>query len=176
MKQFKIKSSDLHDLSSVVAVVVREQSEKLDFKEVISLQKSANLFTDLIKPFSEGYEKISKEKTELADLANKKISAYKEKLNKKADTEGFDEEYKKKVEVFVQECLEEAQEQIKESITPQYDALYSGVGSEEIEVKIEDDKLNLIVINFEKYAKEKYNNKSKMIEVYEALVNASEVK
>lgn len=172
MKQFTLNQSDVHDLSSVLGVIVQEQSDKLEFKEVIALQKAVNTMRDLISPFVTEFDKIGGEKNELVELANKKISSFKQKLAKKADDAEKGEDYKAKLDEFVQEVLEDAQNQIKESIAPQYDTLYNSLGKQVVVVKLEEDKLNLIVINFEKYAKEKYNNKSRMIEVYDALVGA----
>lgn len=173
MKKFKLSKKDIYDLASVMASVVREQSEKLDFKEVIHLQKTVNQLISEIKDFSDEFDKISKDKQLLVEVSNKKISEYKQKLHKKADEkEEIDESYKEKLDNFVQIILDEANEQISKEISPQYDAIYSGIGENVVEIELSDDKYSILVINFEKYAKEKYTNKSKMVEIYETLVAA----
>ena len=171
MKKIKLASKDAYELATVMAVTIREQSEKLDFKEVINLQKTVNYIISCVQKFSDGIDRINKDKQSLVEVSNKKISEFKNKLQTNSDKKGeIDEKYKEKLDVFVNLVLEEANEHIAKEISPQYEALYSGIGEEMAEFELEDEKQKILVINFEKYAKEKYNNKSKMVEVYESLI------
>jgi len=173
MKIIKLEKRDVYDLASVISAIVKEQSEKLDFKEVLHLQKSAIYMLSEIKDFSDKFEDLAKEKNVYVKNANEKISAYKEKLNKDSDKSGeVDSNYKEKIDEFVQMVLEEAQAEIDKLIAPQYEELYKAFGIDTVELSFGEDPYNMIVINFEKYAKEKYTNKSRMVEVYEALISA----
>lgn len=171
MKKIKLSKKDIYDLASVVSVIVKEESKDLDFKEVIQLQKTVNDFVSCVQDFSDKIEKIEKEKQSLVEASNNKISEYKKKLQEKSDKKSeIDEKYKEKLDAFVQDILTEANTQIANEIVPQIEALYKGLGSDVMAVEIEEEKYKMLVINFEKYAKERYNNKSKMVEVYEALM------
>lgn len=173
MLTFKLKKKDAYDLSLVSSVIVRDKSESLDFKEVLHLQKAANDILSFIPDFSDAYDKISKEKSGLAEVANKKISEYKAEQLKNVDAKVNPEAYKKKVEEFTQMMVEETTLEAQKLITPQFDALYEGIGMDEVELSLEKDRLDVLVDNFEKYAKEKYTNKNRMIEVYEILKAAA---
>lgn len=170
MKNITISKKDAYDLAAVMATVVREQSEKLDFKEVIGLQKFVNYTLDIVKDFSDKYEEHLKEQKSLVDAANGKISSFKKKLMGSADKSGeVPEDYKEKVEAFVNLSLEELQTEIAEGINPKFTALNDGIGKDEVTLELEEERHKMLVINFEKFAKEKYTNKSKMVEVYEKL-------
>jgi len=174
MKRFTLDKRDVYDLAMVVATVVKEQSEKLDFKEVLHLQKISNYLLSTIQDFKSKIENLSKEKDVYVKNANAKISEYKIQLHKKTEVEGVvDESYKNKIDSFVQEILEQAQAEIDKEITPQYEELYNVLGKERVDVEIEEEKHKMLVDKFELYAKEKYIDKSRMIEVYEALVSAN---
>lgn len=170
MKKFKLIKSDVYDLASVLATVIREQSEKLDFKEVIGIQKSVNYFLGEIKDFADSFEEITKERNGYIEIANKKIEAFKQTLQKGAESDGkIDEEYKAKLDVFVEMSLESTKAQIATEINPQMEALYLEIGKTEVEFELEDTKHKMVIDAFEKYAKEKYNDKKKMVLVYEIL-------
>lgn len=173
MPAFKIKKKDAYDLSLVASAIVKEKSADLDFKEIIHLQKGANDILSAIPDFSDAYEKISKEKQGLAEVANKKITDYKELNLKSVDSKVDPAGFKKKVEEYTQILVEEVKIEAEKLITPQFNALYDGVGNEEVEVKLDKDRLDVLVTNFEKYAKEKYTNPNRMIEVYELLKSAA---
>ena len=70
MKKFTLTKSNAYDLASVMSTVIREQSEKLDFKEVISIQKSVNLLLSETEDFSEKLAVVTKDRTELVEIAN----------------------------------------------------------------------------------------------------------
>lgn len=170
MKTIKLAKKDVHDLAFVMASVVREKSEELDFKEIINLQKFVNYLLSVIPDFSKKHDDISAERTSLVEVANKKIASFKQKLMKNAEKDGkIEDNINEKITTFVNTSLEEVQQDISETITPKFVSLYSGMGAEEVDVEVEEEKLKMVVINFEKYAKEKYTNKSKMVEVYEKL-------
>lgn len=170
MKTITFAKKDVHDLSFVIASIVREKSDELDFKDIINLQKMVNYFLSVIPDFSKEHDKISDERNSLVEVANKKIAAFKQKLMKNVDKDGkVDEKLNETVQTFVNTSLEEVQQDINATINPKYSELYKGLGSEEVTLEIEEEKLKMLVINFEKYAKEKYTNKSKMVEVYEKL-------
>lgn len=174
MKTFKLKKSYVHDLCYVVATTIKEKSEKLDFKEVLHLQKAVNYMLDVVKDFSEALDKLNKEKEVFINNANTKIAAYKKSLQKKPEVEGqVDEDYQKKLDAFVQGVLEDAQAEINAEIAPAFDKLYKELGAEEVELELDEEKMKMLVINFELYAKEKYTNKSAMVEVYEILISAN---
>lgn len=171
MKKIKLAVKDTYELAAVMASIVREQSEKLDFKEIINLQKTVNYIVSCVQKFSDDFDKINKEKQLLVDVSNKKISEYKHKLQKDSDKTGeLDENYKTKLDDFVKMVLDEANDHIAKEIAPQYEAIYAGIGSETVEFELEEEKHKILVINFEKYAKEKYTNKRSMVEVYESIV------
>ena len=168
-----MQKRDVYDLASVMGAIVREQSEKLDFKEVLHIQKAVIYMLDEIKDFSDQFSKLDKEKQIYVKNANEKIGSFKKKLQTESGKTPEDvEKYKEKVEEFVQSVLEEAQTDIEKEITPQYDELYKVMGVEEVELTLDEDKHKMIVINFELFAKEKYTNKSRMVEVYETLISA----
>lgn len=170
MKKFKLIKSDIYDLASVLATVIREQSEKLDFKEVIGIQKSVNSFLAEIKDFADKFEEITKERNDYIEIANKKIEAFKQTLQKGAEKEGqIDAGYQTKLDDFVKMSLEATKEQIAEEINPQMEELYSKIGKEEVELELDDEKHKLVLSSFERFAKEKYNDKKKMVFVYETL-------
>ncbi len=173
MKTFKLVKSDTYDLATVAALIVKDHSEKLDFKEVLHLQKMAIAMGESVKDYGEVYEKIAKDKDKFVANANKKIDDYKAKLQKDSNADGkLPADYKEKLDAFVADMLKVAQSEIDSEIIPQYTELYKGLGAEIKETELENDKYDMLVINFEKYAKEKYNNKSRMVVVYEALISA----
>lgn len=170
MKKIKLPKKDIYDLASVLASIVREKSEELDFKEVINLQKTVNYLVSTVQDFSDKYEKIGKEKQSLVDVSNKKIASFKEKLQKTTEKDGeIDKEYKDKLDSFVQMVLDEANAHIAKEISPQYEELYGEFGNKEVEFELEEEKHSALVSNFEKHAKEKYVNKNSMVAVYETL-------
>jgi hypothetical protein len=170
MKKFKLKKKDVYDLAYVVSSVVKDHSEKLDFKEVLHLQKMSNYFLDQIPDFKDKIEALSVEKDTYVKNANKKISAFKQELQKNTEKEGvLAPDFKEKLDFFVSSTLEDVQAEIDKELTPQYDALYKELGNEEVDLELEEEKHKMLVINFELYAKEKYTNKSRMVEVYEAI-------
>ena len=170
MKTFKLPNGDVYDLASVMASVVRENSDKLAFREVINLQKTVNTLVSSIQDFSDRFDKIGKEKQSLVDVSNKKIAEFKDRLQNKTSKDGeIDKEYKEKLDSFVQMVLDEANTHIAKEIGPQYEELYGDFGKQEVECELDDDKMALLVANFEKYAKDKYINKNKMVAVYEVL-------
>lgn len=174
MKKFKLDKRDVYDLAMVVATVVREQSAKLDFKEVLHLQKMSNYFLSTITDFSGKIDKLTADKDVYVKNANAKIASYKQKLHKSTEKEGIvDENHKEKLDVFIQEVLEEAQSEIDKDIAPQYEELYKSTGIESVDLELEDEKHKMLVTNFELFAKEKYTNKSRMVEVYESIISAS---
>jgi len=172
MKTVTLKTRDAYDLNLVLGAIVQEQSNSLDFKDVIRVQKEANRIASSIKEFTDSYEEIAKDRNQLVELAQKKISAFKEKEMKKAEENGVDTGYKERVDDYTKMAVDELQSQINRDLQPRFDALYKSSGDAEVSVEIEEDSLKAVVDNFEKYAKEKYTNKSKMIEVYEALTSA----
>ncbi len=170
MKKIKLLKRDAYDLAAVMSTVIRENSEDLDFKDVIHIQKGINYVLDSVKDLSDSFDKLTEERTQLLDVANKKISSFKRKLSEDSSKKNeIDPDYKKRVEEFVEFSLDDLKGQIETEISPKIEELYDTLGEEEIELEFEEDKLKTIVINFEKYAKEKYTNKRKMVEVYEAL-------
>jgi len=170
MKKVTLKNTDAFDLISVVSAVIKEQSEKLDFKEILQLQKQVNYMLEKTDGFVKALEALSAEKETYVTNANDKIQTYKAGLQKESEDAGeVDEKYKEKLEAFVSEKMEEIDADIKVEVGPKYDAMYEGIGNEEVELEFEEDKLKILVTNFELYAKEFYNNKTKMVEVYEIL-------
>ena len=59
--------------------------------------------------------------------------------------------------------------EIRDVISPKFDELYDTIGKKEITFEVDEDTQKMLVDNFEKYAKKKYTNKSKMIDVYTAI-------
>ena len=169
MKKIILKKKDAYDLCSVMGTVVQEQSEKLDFKDVLYIQKSINLIMDIIKDFVDVVEKLNKERNSYVEIANKKITAFKQKLTTSEKDGVLNDAYQKKVEAYVATMLEEAKTEIELEISPRNKELYEGIGLEDVSIELEDDKHKLFVSNFEKYAKEKYINKKVMVETYEKL-------
>jgi len=173
MKNIVLKTSDVYDLAGVVASIVKDQSAKLEFKEILKLQKMANYFLDTIKTFSEEFSRISKEQSVFVENANVKISAYKQKLHKESDKNGeFDDKYKEKLDAYVDDMLAQVRTDITKEVNPEFEKLYSTEGSKEVSLELSEENHKLLVINFELFAKEKYTNKNKMIEVYETLTAA----
>lgn len=173
--KFKLLKKDVYDLASVVANVVADNSDKLDFKEVLHLQKLANYLFSLIPDFSAKIDKLIAEKGVYVKNANEKIAAYKKTLSKETEESGtVDENYKERLDGYIQTTLEQVQADIVKEIQPEWDELYLTIGADSVEVDIDKEKYDYLVINFELYAKEKYTNKNKMVEVYEAITTATE--
>lgn len=170
MKKITLKKKDAYDLCLVMSTVVREQSEKLDFKEVLHVQKTINYILDGIKDFADAAEKLNKERNVYVENANRKIIAFKQKLASASDKDAtLDDKYQKKVEIYVTNMLEEAKTEVEHEITPKNDELYKGIGLDDVSFEIEDEKHKMFVVTFEKYAKEKYNDKKAMVETYEKM-------
>lgn len=173
MKKFKIKKKDAYDLQSVLADVVVTNSDTLDFKDILTLQKTANEMKIKCGDFAEKQEEYTKESTELAKIAQKRIENFKETLISDVRKTKDVSKYNESVEAFSAMELDTVRLQIAESIQPKLDVLYEKEGVEEIEIELEESKMKVIVDNFEKFGNKKYTNKSKMIEVYDILSNAS---
>ena len=170
MKKITLKKKDAYDLCMVMGTVVREQSEKLDFKEVLYIQKTINSMMDGMKDFSDELEKLNKERNGYIETANKKIVEFRAKVNSTSEKEGkIDEVGQKRIDAFVQTMLQDAQTEIEAEITPKNKVLNEVKGIEVVVFELEDEKHKLFISNFEKYAKEKYNDKKVMVETYEAL-------
>lgn len=170
MKKITLSKKNAHDLCLVMGTIVVEKSEKMDFKEVLHIQKTVNNILDLEKDFADEVKKIGKESKQYIDNANAKISAFREKLHSGIEKEGkIDEVTEKRIQNYVQAMLQEAQTEIEAEIVPQNKALHEGIGNDEFTFEIEDDKHKIFITNFEKYAKEKYNDKKAMVETYEKL-------
>lgn len=172
MKIVTLKKKDAYDLSLVLGAIVNEQTPTLDFKDIIRLQKEANAIVASIKNFKDGYDVIVEERTQLGKIAQNKLSSFKEKEMKKVEKDGLDAGYKDRVEEYAKMVVDDLQNTINVDLQPKFDKLYSAIGEEEVKLEMEEDTLKATVDNFEKFAKEKYTNKSKMIEVYEALSSA----
>ena len=165
MKTLKLKTKDAYDLFLVVSGIINGKASELEFKDIISLQKSASSVRDNISDFIKKSEEIDKDKNDLIKIANKKISEFREKQLKQE----FTEETKKTMDAFIENILADAQQQVQLEISPKVEKLYDKDGAVEISVEMEDNKHKLLVETFEKFAKELYNNKAKMVEMYEAL-------
>lgn len=170
MKKVTLKTKDVFDLASVMTVVLKDQSANLDFKEILKLQKSVNYMLSMIDEFAKKLESLAKEKETYVDTANEKIKTYKAGLQKESEDAGeVDDKYKEKLEVFVQDRMDEIDVDIRKEVGPKYDELYAGLGDADTNLEFEEEVLKILVSNFELYAKELYNNKTKMVEVYEIL-------
>lgn len=160
---------DVYDLASVMGAVINEQTDKLDFKEILNLQKMVNYFVSTIQDFSDALTKISEEKNGYVKIANAKISEFKKKLQKEAEKKGMEESYKPKLDEFINMVLENTQNDVNEFIAPQYEKLYLSTGNDYVDLELEEEKHKLLVEKFALFAKEKYTNKNRMVIVYEAL-------
>lgn len=172
MKTVTLKKKDAYDLSLVLGAIVNEQSSTLDFKDIIRLQKESNAIVSSIKNFKDEYDVISEERKQLGTIAQKRLASFKEKEMKKVEKDGVDTGYKDRVEEYAKMVVDDLQNTINVDLQPKFDKLYDTLGEEDVSLEMEEDTLKATVDNFEKYAKEKYTNKSKMIEVYEALSSA----
>jgi len=173
MKKFKLTQGDAYDLSMVMSMVIKEQSNKLTFKEILRLQKFVNYTLKEITDFSSKIDKINEEKAVFVENANKKIVKYREELQKSLpkDAESA-EKLNTSVQEFVQTILKEAEIGVEGEINPKVESLYTVEGKVEKEFEVEEESHKVLVDAFELYAKEKYNNKNRMIEVYETLTSA----
>ena len=172
MKTVTLKKKDAYDLSLVLGAIVNEHSAIIDFKDIIRLQKEANSIVSDIKNFADEYELIAKDRQQLGEIAQKKLSAFKEKEMKKSEKDGVDTGYKERIEDYSKMVVDELQGQINRDLQPRFEKLYSTIGEETASIEMEDDTYKATVDNFTLFAKEKYTNKSKMVEVYEALSSA----
>ena len=172
MKTVTLKKKDAYDLSLVIGAIVNEQASTLDFKDIIRLQKEANAIVASIKNFKDGYDVIVEERTQLGKIAQNKLSVFKEKEMKKVEKDGLDAGYKDRVEEYTKMVVDNLQNQINEDLQPKFDKLYETAGNEDVALDMEEDTLKATVDNFALFAKEKYTDKSKMVEVYEVLSSA----
>ena len=76
------------------------------------------------------------------------------------------------VEEYAKMVVDSLQNQINEDLQPKFDKLYETSGNEDVTLEIEEETLKSTVDNFALFAKEKYTDKSKMVEVYEVLSSA----
>ena len=162
---------DVYDLASVMGAVVNEQADKLDFKDILHLQKMVNYFASSIQDFSDAISKIAEEKNGYVKIANAKIAEFKKKLQKEAEKKGMEESYKTKLDEFVNMVLENTQNDVNEFIAPQYENLYVSTGNDLVDLELEEEKHKLLLDKFALFAKEKYTNKNRMLVVYEALTS-----
>ena len=88
MKKVTLKTRDIFDLASVFSAVIKEHSDKLDFKEIMKLQKSVNYMIEEISDFSKKLQEIAKEKETYVTTANEKINSYKANLQKEVEDAG----------------------------------------------------------------------------------------
>ena len=77
-----------------------------------------------------------------------------------------------RLDAYVDDMLAQVRTDITKEVNPEFEKLYSTEGSKEVSLELSEENHKLLVINFELFAKEKYTNKNKMIEVYETLTAA----
>lgn len=170
MKKIVIPKRNVYDVCGVMSSILRDESSKLDFKEVLYIQKSINHILDSIKDYSDVLDKLNKEKNTFVENANKKIAEFRAKVTKSSQKkEELSKEDKKEVEDFANLILQDVRNDIEDVLEPKYKELYEGIGKEEVTLEIEDDKHKMFLSNFEKYAKERYIDKSSMVQTYECL-------
>ncbi len=169
MKKVVLKKRDAFDLAIVLSNIINEKSKEIDFKDIIGIQKIVSGFKPMLKDYSDAAEVIDEARKNLITVANKKIQDYRTEQFGKAD---FDEKNKAAVEEFSNVVLEDAKSQVNNNITPMYEALHSGIGEQNMDIELEEKQHTLVVANFEKFAKDIYLNKERMVEVYEALSSA----
>ena len=172
MIAIKLKKREAFDLALVLGSIVAEESEKLEFKEIIKLQTLATSIKNSAKDFTDVYEALSKERDGLIEILQSKISSFrKTQLEKNKDGE-LDENFKETVDSYAGAMTADLQAQLKDGIGKKFDELYDGIGESEMSFEVENDVHTILVDNFEKYAKKRYTNKSKMIDVYNTIVSS----
>ena len=171
MHTIKLKKREAFDLALVLGSIVGEESEKMEFKEIIKLQTLATNIKDVVvKDFTDPYEAITKERDEHIKILQKKIDAFrKSQLDKNKDGD-LDPTFKETVDSYAGAMTADLQSLLKETTGVKYDELYDGIGETECSFEVETDVKTMLVDNFEKHAKKRYTNKSKMIEVYNSIV------
>lgn len=172
MIAIKLKKREAFDLSLVLGSIVAEESDKLEFKEIIKLQTLSTSIKNAVKDFLDVYEEISKERDGLVSILQKKIDTFrKAQLDKNKDGE-LDENFKETVDSYAGAMMADLQAQLKDTTGKKFDELYEGIGESDVSFEVENDVHTMLVDNFEKYAKKRYTNKSKMIDVYNTIVSS----
>ena len=166
MKKVVLKKRDAFDLSLVLTNIVSEKSKELEFKDIIALQKVVSYIKPTVKDYSERSENIDEAKKAILQAANGKIQEYRSEQLKKPE---FTESIKSAVEEFSNSVLEDTKEQVNKEIDPMYKELLATIGEETVELEFEEKQHTLVLANFEKFAKDIYLNKERMVEVYECL-------
>lgn len=169
MHKVTIKNEDAYDLALVIGSIVNEHSEVLNFKEIVKLQMLVTKIRSVSDEFLSEYNKINLEREELLKSAQKKIASFKKsKIGDGKDID-IDSDFESIVNNYVTAITEDLNSQIKDEIAPKFDELYKSIGKKDIHFELEDDVKEMLVDNFEKFAKTKYTNKSKMLDVYQAI-------
>lgn len=172
-KVVELKKRDAFDLFLVVSSILRDESNDIEFKDVIKLQKSIDAIKVSADNFFTKHDEISELRDKLLKAAQSRINAYKEKAIEESREKGDAAEYKEKIDAFAAVEMDSLSLQVNEEITPSLNTLYETVGEEDTAVTLEDDQLKVLVDNFEKHAKSKYTSKSRMTIVYEALTKSA---
>lgn len=167
MHKVTLKNEDAYDLSLVVSSIVNENAEELNFKEIIRLQTLVAEIRTVADDFIKKYDAISAERKGLIEIMQKKIKAFRK--SKMDDGKEIDKDFNETVESYARALTEDLNSEIMDEISPKFNELYDGIGKNEISFELEDETKTILVDNFEKFAKKKYTNKSKMIDVYKAI-------
>lgn len=174
MKDIQVKKRDAFDLYLVTSSILRENSEKMEFKDVIKLQRVTDIIKESAVNFHTEYDKVQELKEKLLKAAQTRIDSYKkvkiEETRESSDAAG----YKAKIDAFAAVEVDSMNLQINEEITPALTTIYEGIGEEETSFKLEDDQHRVLLDSFEKHAKEKYTSKSRMTIVYDALTKGEQ--
>lgn len=165
MKKLSLKKKDAFELSLAISAMVNNKSQDIDFKDIISLQKTSSDIKPLVKDYSDGIEQIENAKKDIVDAANNKITEYRA-AQLKRDLTGATKEL---MEEFTNTVLNETKAQVDKEIAPRYDKLNKEIGDKNVELELEEAKHKTLVDAFEKFGKDIYLNKEKMVEVYEVL-------
>lgn len=169
MKTFTLKKKDAYDLFLVFQSIVNQKAPEMMFADILKTQKFANSIKSSAQDFADAVEKIDEEKNGLIKAANLKIADYRATAMQKE----FSEEVKKNIDTYVSEIYSDVHGAAQRDVQPKYDELYKALGDEDASIAIPEGSESIVTDSFEKYAKEFYNNKSRMVEVYEKIVSAA---
>lgn len=173
MKKFTLKTQELHDLALVCSGIVNDKSKDLPFDHIVKMQNTADTLFEAVGDFAKRYDSLTDLRRDMLKKAQDKIVVFQDKVLKEQEENGkVDENYKAVVNQFSVDTMKSANRKISEELSDKFTELYDKDGSKEVEVSIADDKLDILIENFEKFAKDLYKSKKAMVDVYEVLTKA----
>lgn len=171
MKKITLKTRDAHDLAMVLESVVNQRSTAIDFKQIVQLQNTVDILLVNLVVFNTEFVKLMTQKSKILKTFNDKIIAFKSEILAGSEkSKKVKEGYLENINAFVKDMTLNAQAEIDKELGASLKKLYDEEGEKETEIEIADEKVKLIVEILEKFGKDFYNNKKKMVEVYQILL------